>query len=109
MPSAPSCSAACASRGSCRRPCSSSSTTWPRAELGSAAFPTILDQIRTGAFEVEDLTESDYAANPSCSVPMPTCASVSSTPRAWLSLSACASRSSATLDHRTSRSCPTPR
>jgi predicted nucleic acid-binding protein len=30
-------------------------------ELGSEAFPTILDQIRTGAFEVEDLTESDYA------------------------------------------------
>ena len=30
-------------------------------ELGSDAFPAILDQIRTGAFEVEDLTEGDYA------------------------------------------------
>jgi len=29
-------------------------------ELGSDAFPAILDQIRAGALEVEDLTESDY-------------------------------------------------
>jgi predicted nucleic acid-binding protein len=29
--------------------------------LGCEAFPVILDQIHTGAFEVEGLTESDYA------------------------------------------------
>lgn len=30
-------------------------------ELGSGAFTTILDEIRAGAFEVEELTHGDYA------------------------------------------------
>lgn len=29
-------------------------------ELGPEAFPTILEQIRRGAFEIEDLIEPDY-------------------------------------------------
>jgi hypothetical protein len=29
-------------------------------ELGAGAFPTLLDEVRAGAFEIEDLTAIDY-------------------------------------------------